>query len=368
MRRTESVDVRICLTLLAACLLVAAGCDRSSPSSNTPANPTPADAPSGTGTAKSTAVAAPRPVIFPALEQAKVINFTKLAQLPDMKIGRSAPGYFEAYAPGKVPDVAAFYADQLTKLGWKRSNAGGDAVTDDYASIGLEKDGFTLSLSFIRGGEPVGVSVGLHSHGNFDTRKLPRSSEAKPLVESAAVSWYVTPTKVPAEAAWVRSALEADGWQPFERLSGGKAAENDENRMMTLRKQGYLLDVMVGVAPAQNNQTVVQYSVTALSHELPTPPGATDVKFSDDDWELKCKVPSDFRPAAEFYQKAMPAAGYVPLRSEEPQKNYWNLRFGTPEEDIILVQCYSEDGKTTLISVTGMPAAMVKKLKEREGK
>lgn len=339
-------------------------------------NAVPGDsAPSNAATRKSALPARrvdeppkPPPVIFSALEQARVINFSKLVQPPEIKVGRSAPGYFEAYAPGKVPEIAAFYVDQLTKLGWKRGNAAGDAVTDDYASAALHKDDHTLSLSFIKSADPPGVSVSLVSHGNFDTRKLPRSPDAKLLVESPALTWYVTPTKVPAEAAWVRSALEADGWQPFGRLTRSSAVENDENRMMKLRKQGYLLDVMVGVAPAQNNQTVVQYSVTALAHELPTPPGATDVKFSDDDWELRCKVPGDFRPAAEFYQNAMPAAGYVPLRSEEPQKNYWNLRFGTPDEDIVLVQCYSEDGKTTLISITGMSAAMVKKLKEREGK
>jgi len=356
--------------------LVVAGCDRSAPSSDSPSNAAPKSETANTAVAsgssarteKLPAEPPPRPVVFPAIEQAKVVNFTKLDQLPETRVVRFGPGCLEAHAPGKVPEVVAFYVDQLTKRGWKRGNSGGDAVTDEYASVGLEKDGFTLSLSFMRGGEPPGVSVALRSHGNFDTRKLPRSPGAKPLVETAALTWYVTPTKVPAEAAWVRSALEADGWQAFDRLVSSSAVENDENRMMKLRKHGYLLDVMVGVAPAQNNQTVVQYSVTALAHELPTPPGATDVRFSDDDWELKCKVRGDFKPVAEFYQKAMPAAGYSALSSEEPQKNYWNLRFGTPDEDIILVQCYSEDGKTTLISITGMPAAVVNKLKEREGK
>src|SRR5262249_22234157 len=121
------------------------------------------------------------------------------------------------------------------------------------------------------------------------------------------------------------------GWQRFvSRLRDGDDDDKDKkNRTLAFRKQGYILIVYVGESPVKEFRTHVQFMVTALAHELPAPPNATKVEFDDANWKMRCEVPGDLKEAAEFYQKAMPAAGYKALSSEEPRPAYWNLRFGT---------------------------------------
>jgi hypothetical protein len=333
--------VRVMLSSFLVCLLCSPGCDGVSSS------------PGKSG-----------PVVYPALKLAEVVDFTKLKRLPDTK-GHGGAAFMNLSAPGKVRDVAAFYADQLTKLGWKPAASSGVDDSDEFVSATFERNGHLISLSFFKTGDPSATNVSLISHGNLDSRTLPRSPGSRPLTEAQAYTWYVTPNKVPDETKWVQAALEADGWQAIQRMHSGKGEDRDDQRFLELRKQGYDLNIMIGVAPGQDNQTVVQYAVTALSHELPTPPGATNVEFADDTWELKCTAPGDVKQVGEFYRKAMPAAGYTSLSSEDPHDTYWNLRFGTPDEDIVLVQGASKDGQTH-ISIHGISAVALKEMKKRE--
>jgi hypothetical protein len=311
----------------------------------------------------------PKPVTYSAAELARVIDFSKLPKMPGTKTGRGGTAHLSAQVPAKVPEVAAFYFDAFAKLGWK-SNAAPDEQTPrgDYASGTLLKDGYAVSLAIFKAGEPDTSSLDFIAHGNLDTSKLPRIAGAKQPYESQVSTIYFTATKVPAAAEQVLKALVADGWQPYDRLNAGKAAASDEQRFLKLRKRGYALDVMIVVAPAQHNETSVQYNVTALSHELPTPPEAADVEFDDNRCELKCSVPGDFRSAAEFYRKTMPEIGYKPLASEDPRETYWNLRFGAENGDVVVVQAASKDGTTTKILITGVPAAVVKEKNAEGGK
>jgi hypothetical protein len=74
------------------------------------------------------------------------------------------------------------------------------------------------------------------------------------------------------------------------------------------------------------------------------------------------------KTAAAFYQKALPELDYQPLPSEQPQPKYWNLRFGTKAGDIVLVQVFQQDDRTTKILIDGIPAAVMAKLKQDERK
>jgi hypothetical protein len=310
----------------------------------------------------------PNSVTYSATELAKVIDFTKLPKIQGTKVGRGGAAHLSAQLPANVPEVAAFYFDAFAKLGWK-SNSAPDEQTPrgDYASGTLLKDGYAISLSIFKAGEPNTSSLDFIAHGNLDTSKLPRIAGAKQPYESRVSTIYFTATKVPAAADQVLKALVEDGWQPYDRLNVGKAAPSNEQRFLKLRKRGYALDVMIVVAPAQNNETSVQYNVTALSHELPTPPDAAHVEFDDNRYELKCTMPGDFKAAAEFYRKTMPEIGYKPLASEDPHETYWNLRFGADNGDVVVVQAASKDGKTTKILITGVPAAAVKKMNAGAG-
>ena len=178
-------------------------------------------------------------------------------------------------------------------------------------------------------------------------------------------SHYYSANSVAEEADWLEKSLAADGWQKFERFASSASAIGNF-RMWDLRKHGYALDVYISSAPAQGNKTSVQYSVTALGHELPSPPEATNVKFEDDAWKMRCEAPGDVKTVGEFYQKAMPAAGYKPLPSEEPRDSYWNLRFGTETDDIVLVQVSSKDGKTVKVNMAGLSPELLAEMKRQD--
>ena len=60
------------------------------------------------------------------------------------------------------------------------------------------------------------------------------------------------------------------------------------------------------------------------------------------------------------------AAGYKPLSSEEPRPTYWNLRFGTDTDDVVMVQVLSKDGQTTRISIYGVSAAVLAEMRKRD--
>jgi hypothetical protein len=163
--------------------------------------------------------------------------------------------------------------------------------------------------------------------------------------------------------AWATKTLGADGWQKFTS-SDTPMEETDLNRTLEFRKQGYALAIYTGIHPVEK-KTFFQYMVSALSHELPTPPEATKVVFKDERWQLSCETPGDWPAAAEFYEKAMPALGCKPLPGEDPKPTYRNLRFGTEAGDVILVQVSSKDKQTTQIHIDGVSAAMVDAIKKK---
>ena len=324
------------------------------------------------GASEDTKPSQPKPTIYSAMELAKVMDFTKLPLMEGAKSGRNNSANFQAKVPAKVPDVAEFYLTKLAALGWKLdTEQSSNKITDEYASAKLSKDGHVAYMSISRTSDKPDDKpeswVQFWFQGNFDTRTLPRSEGAKLTYGSQTSSIYTTPNKVADEADLVAKALVADGWQAFGRFNSSKTEQPDQ-RSWTYRKQGYVLDIFIVVAPAQGNQTNVQYSVRALAHELPAPPGATQVEFDDEMWEMKCEVPGDLQTVAEYYRKAMPAAGYKTLSSEDPRETYINLRFGTEADDIVLVQVASKDGKSTKVHAIGTSAGVLAEMRKREEK
>ncbi|HEV3447118.1 MAG TPA: hypothetical protein VG099_20935 [Gemmataceae bacterium] len=312
--------------------------------------------------------AAPPPTVFAARELAKVLDFTKLPAPEGAEIGQSNPAHLEAKVPGQVPATAAFYQDKMAALGWNADDGPGKMVSDDYASMRFKKDGHVAFMSIIKFGKnKPECNVTLWFYGNFDTRTLPRSEGAKLTYGSQTQTMYTSSKKVPAEADWVAKALASQGWQTFAAFNTAMR-QSDDQRVMNLRRQGYTLDVLIGSAPAQGNQTSVSYMVRALGHELPAPAAATKVEFDDDQWKMQCETPGTLEATAEFYRTAMPAAGYKPLAGETPQERYVNLRFGTAAGDIVLVQVSKRDAKSSKVLIVGTPAAVLEKLRKEEEK
>jgi hypothetical protein len=311
--------------------------------------------------------AQPNPVIYSTRELAKVLDFSALPCLDGTAVEHKSAASASVQAPGKVPEVSAFYQKSLTSLGWELVPDPDRKNNDEYAELRFAKNGHRASLIFsqydVSKDKGPQTLVSMEFHGNLDTRTLPPPADSKVLVGSQTLTSYLTEMTVADTMAWATKTLAADGWQKFTSPDT-PMNETDLNRTLNFRKQGYALTIYTGIHPTQK-KTFYQYMVSALSHELPTPPEATKVQFKDALWQLSCETPGDWQLAAEFYQKAMRELGYKPLPGEDPQPTYRNLRFGNDAGDVIMVQVSSKDQQTTQIHIDGVSAAMIDAIKKK---
>lgn len=315
--------------------------------------------------------AAPKPTVWHANELAKILDCSALPKMEGTKAGLKNPASLSAKIPGKIPDIAKFYLKNLADLGWQRDEASSVnySIDEKHASVPLAKDGHVAYLSISQYGDLPDAHLHLQLQGNLDTRTLPRQEDPANFGQQTG-SHYYSAKSVDDEADWLEKALETDGWQRFERFASSASAKLNL-RIWTFRKHAYALNVFISSPGGDlGKKTSVQYSVKALGHELPSPPGVTKVKFEDDAWKMRCEAPGDVKTVGEFYQKAMPAIGYKPLPSVEPRDTSWNLRFETATDDIVLVEMSSKDGKNVKVNMTGISAeslAEMKRLDEING-
>jgi hypothetical protein len=315
------------------------------------------------------ALSAPGPVIMRARELAGVMDFTKLPVLPGSKVSRGGQAALELSVPGTVAEVATFYRKTFEGLGWKPQPRPDGLVTHsdtaETASSVLWKDKFCLSLSVLNFGGKKTTTVSLLFLGNLDTRTLPRVEGAEPLYSSQTQTIFTTEVSAAKAESELAKALTAEGWQAYsaaEDRSGGNAGEH---RFLDFRKEGYTVHVQIGPSPANRNRTAVHYTVHALSHELPAPPEATDVRFTDERWEMRCEVPGDLKAMIAYYEKAMPDAGYTATARPAATETKATLRFETEGKDVILVQLAAA-GKKTTVQMIGVPATVVAEAKKRD--
>jgi hypothetical protein len=333
---------------------------------------TPANTLSDSATGAGAQSVAAKPTVFAARDLAKVLNVNELPVIKGSTFQTKSAACLVATVPAKVGDAADFYRKELISRGWELVPPPDARATEEYVDYHFQKDGHIVNLRVGKCSEidkkPQSM-VEIYFHGNFDTRSLPTPEGKEDLHASQASSTYLTTRNVAETVQWVRRTLTAAGWQEYSRReSSEKSGGHNDDSFLTFRKQGYALTVYLGIHPI-GKKTYLQYSVAALAHELPAPPEATKVHFNDNRWEMKCEVPGqDMKTVAAFYQKSMPAAGYKPLPGEEPRADYWNLRFGTEQGDVIMVQVQSKKGEPTKVFVDGIPAAVMAKIKEGEGK
>lgn len=314
-------------------------------------------------TAPVTEPAKPRPVVMRGLELAKVLDYTKF-EMPEDWVHFGGPANMQVDAKGKIPDVAGHFVKQFTDRGWKTGDGPSDKmITPEYASVKFLKDGHIAHMSCIPMQDKVMVQ--LISHGNFDTRTMPKTEGATLSYGSQNLSHFVTDTPVLAETEALTKLLMADGWHPMHRFGGGEAKATEEQAFPKFIKQGYRLGLMISKAPAQNNRTSIQVQVLALSHELPIPPKASAVKFDDERWKLQCNSGEPMEKVIAFYEKEMIDAGYVALPGEEPRPTYRNMRFGTPSEDVVMVQVSKNDEASSKVLITGISKRILDKLNSK---
>lgn len=349
-----SVTCLIQRRYLAHCLYVAviAGCGAGS------------DGPGGTSQAASPASKAG---VVSARELAEFLDLSKLPFPPGTQFNGRNAAELQALVPLAIQPTADFYLKALAEKGFKPTDEpGAHIITAEYAQASLKKDGHAVSLSVIPGSDGK-VMVSVYRHGNLDAGSLPQSEGAKPTYGSSTLHMYVAKGSVAEEVDFVRKAFTEHGWQEFTPPNTAMV-DDPEHRQFTFRNKGYLVSGSVGVAPAQQNKTMVQYQVRTLAHELPAPADAVKVEYDDERWMLNCEVPGGLGVAESYYLKTMPELGYKPLKHDEPRDKSRLLRFGTPEKGILLLTIRTEDHKASQVEFLHYSAELLAKMREQDQK
>lgn len=145
--------------------------------------------------------------------------------------------------------------------------------------------------------------------GPLDTSRLPRVSGAKEVYASAPTTIFTSPASIPQTADSVERTLKESGWQKFAAPNSG-ARENDQIRMMSLKRGMQGLSVSVMLAPAQNNATSVQYAVLPLKTDLPFTKDASNIEYSPDKPVLSLVTAEPIDKTLDFYRKEFGARGW----------------------------------------------------------
>jgi len=105
--------------------------------------------------------------------------------------------------------------------------------------------------------EASGLYVAPSVPASLSVPNLPRYAGSTVLFEQDAIAIYLTADEVARVAVQTMSLLQSAGWQ------GRLTAETPAMKHLTFDQDALELTVMVSIAPAQGNQTTIQYSLQA---------------------------------------------------------------------------------------------------------
>lgn len=225
------------------------------------------------------------------------------------------------YNTSEDPKAAyKFHHDQLVKAGW--TELPGTSLDAAYASGTFQKSGFTLSITTTMIGEGK-TMVSLNNHGNVALSSLPVVKGAESVFANAITAIYSTKEPVEKVTAATRELLSKAGWVAY-----GESDLGAEQKIFNLKKNAILLNVMISVAPAQNNQTSIMMNVSLLSADLPAPADAKELQFTPMFKTLSFQTAMDYEAVGKFYQTELAKQGW---KSTAPEIAESEDDFGRPQ-------------------------------------
>lgn len=322
----------------------------------------------GCGAASAPAGSAEPAALDSVRQIAAAVDFRKLLAPPNAKLEQKAANVLEGTVPLNPKQAAQHYLQALGADGWQPgSGPGENLVTDEYAQVQLYKGKWSITFSAIPAGPPGEVRISLRNQGRLDSARLPRIAGAQELYASPLTTSYLTTVPVPEAAEAVVRLLQTAGWQPFGPLNAATET-TAQLRMLTLRQQGYEVSVMINVAEAHQNKTAVQYGARTLTHDLPAPADAEEVKFDDDRGQLRCRVPLGLQATVDWYQKALAEAGYAVRSAGNQSGELRESSFVSPDGDVVIASLKASGDAATQVSLRTISAEMVKKLEDYQRK
>lgn len=227
------------------------------------------------------------------------------------------------------------------------------------------------------------------SADDLDARSLPQFTDAEVIYEDKAMLIYVTPADVNTVADFTRKELTALGWQ--EVIPANTSQEDDPNlELITLLKDGQELSAFITVAPAQNNQTSVQYSFPTLTTQMeeppaiepllteeplmvdiepteeaspampdvPVPPDAKEVKYEAEFSEITFTSAMDIKKLAQFYRQELKKKDWI---EDEivgiAEDTFGSLQFTKGKASLSFTMFRFDEATEVTISLDGLTVA-----------
>jgi hypothetical protein len=231
-----------------------------------------------------------------AAEAAAAIDLRKLpvpTEVEDPALA-IATAYYETKQDEKsaFDTVAKFFTDNGCKI-YSDVQAYPGSI-----SAGYTRDGFRFVVNVIGAGGRSTVMI--HNRGNVNLAKLPVPAGAKEWHSFPDTAAFITNAGVEETRAAMKTILVEKGWQAY----GGAADTRD------YKKNATSISVTISSPPATPGQTVITFGSEQHSADLPAPPDATRVDYSENPIQLYVEMPGSPKEAFAFNQKTFSAMGW----------------------------------------------------------
>ncbi|HEX2840150.1 hypothetical protein [Hyphomicrobium sp.] len=147
--------------------------------------------------------------------------------------------------------------------------------------------------------------------GELDTSQLPRIAGAKETYASALTTIFVSPDSVAKTTDSTVAGLTEAEWKRYEAPFSSKA-DNPNVVILTFKKGAQGLNVLITLAPAQDNKTSVSYTAINFANDLPLPKDASDVLFDPDRPYLSSLTTESVDASMVFFNAEMIQRGWSP--------------------------------------------------------
>ncbi|MEX2140190.1 MAG: hypothetical protein WD894_13070 [Pirellulales bacterium] len=202
-----------------------------------------------------------------------------------------------------------FVRKKFTEMNWKE--VGETYVSEASASCTFAGKGFVANVNVSKDSSQAGdFSVSIWNRGNVNLAKLPVPPDAKPEHSTPTSVGYFTEQSPDEAREAVHKLLTEQGWTPYgQDLSTKKYKQN-----------AIELSAYVYAIPAFDKKTMIRYSTSQMSADLPAPPQALDVTYTDymsPPKQLLFETAAARDELYEFYRDTLAKEGWQPT-TEKP--------------------------------------------------
>jgi hypothetical protein len=195
--------------------------------------------------------------------------------------------------------------------------------------------------------------VNIQNFGNIKPGQLPVPPGVKSVYVGDSSAMYVTEAAVPATADAVRKLLLAQGWVPY-----GTAGDSTWFKQNAIR-----INATVSVAPAQGGKTMISYSSELMSADLPAPPDAAELRYTDQNQELSFETAADKDAVIAYYRKTLATTKWEPTLEHTVQiDDKDEMIFRNPAKDMLTLALSSASHDKLSVSLSFQSAAEIAEL------